>query len=198
MLRKLMLLGAMLAMLAFAAVPALAQQTVDASASGGQAKDVTQQSGGNTAAANVSNSQCVQILQQQNSGNVAGSGGNAAAQAEQANGSTNVRQSENANQNSGIQLNAQQIQFCNQVVQAVAKGETPPPPPPGMAPPPAAPPAAAPPATVPPAAAAEMTGKPAPSPAPGMLPATGGISLIALGAGALLIGGGLVARRIIK
>jgi hypothetical protein len=193
MLRKLMLLGAMLAMLAFAAVPALAQQTVDASATGGQAKDVTQQSGGNTAAANVSNSQCVQILQQQNSGNVAGSGGNAAAQAEQANGSTNVRQSENANQNSGIQLNAQQIQFCNQVVQAVARGETPPAMPPGMAPPPAAPPAEA-----PPAAAAEMTSKPAPSPAPGMLPATGGISLIALGAGALLIGGGLVARRIIK
>jgi LPXTG-motif cell wall-anchored protein len=31
-----------------------------------------------------------------------------------------------------------------------------------------------------------------------MLPATGGLSLIALGAGALLVGGGLLARRIIK
>jgi LPXTG-motif cell wall-anchored protein len=31
-----------------------------------------------------------------------------------------------------------------------------------------------------------------------MLPATGGMSLFALGAGALLVGGGLLARRIIK
>jgi hypothetical protein len=59
----------------------------------------------------------------------------------------------------------------------VAKAECAPPPPP---PPP---PKAAPP--------------PPPAPAP-MLPATGGVSLIALGAGALLVGGGLLARRIIK
>jgi protein TonB len=60
----------------------------------------------------------------------------------------------------------------------VAKAECAPPPPP---PPP---PKAAPP--------------PPPAPAPAMLPATGGVSLIALGVGALLVGGGLLARRIIK
>src|SRR3954469_20943450 len=67
-------------------------------------------------------------------------------------------------------------------VVAKAPCEPPPPPPPAPAPKaaPAPPPAPAPPA-----------------PAP-MLPATGGVSLIALGAGALLVGGGLLARRIIK
>jgi Amt family ammonium transporter len=39
---------------------------------------------------------------------------------------------------------------------------------------------------------------PPPAPKAAMLPATGGVSLIALGAGALLVGGGLLARRIIK
>src|SRR5215212_4277367 len=42
---------------------------------------------------------------------------------------------------------------------------------------------------------------PAPAPAPKMLPATGGsgvASLFALGAGALLVGGGLVARRFLR
>src|SRR4051794_28901869 len=38
---------------------------------------------------------------------------------------------------------------------------------------------------------------PPPAPPP-MLPATGGVSLLALGVGALLVGGGLLARRIIK
>src|SRR3954471_6103278 len=59
------------------------------------------------------------------------------------------------------------------------------------APPPPPPPKAAPPA--PPA--------PAPAPAKAELPKTGGssaASLFALGAGALLVGGGLLARRIIK
>jgi hypothetical protein len=62
-----------------------------------------------------------------------------------------------------------------------AKAPCKPPPPPPPAPPKAAPP----PAPAPPA------------PAP-MLPASGGMSLIALGAGALLVGGGLMVRRIIK
>ena len=66
-----------------------------------------------------------------------------------------------------------------------AKAPCKPPPPPPPAPPKAAPP----PAPAPPA------------PAPPMLPKTGGgstASLFALGAGALLIGGGLLARRIMK
>ncbi len=61
----------------------------------------------------------------------------------------------------------------------------PPPPPPKAAPPPPPPPAPAPP----------------PPPAKAELPKTGGTgtaSLFALGAGALLVAGGLVARRIIK
>jgi hypothetical protein len=68
-------------------------------------------------------------------------------------------------------------------VEAKAPCKPPPPPPPAPAPKAAPPPAPAPPAPAPPAP---------------MLPATGGVSLIALGAGALLVGGGLLARRIIK
>jgi LPXTG-motif cell wall-anchored protein len=63
----------------------------------------------------------------------------------------------------------------------------PPPPPPKAAPAPPPPPKAAP--------------APPPPPAPKELPKTGGsgtASLFALGAGALLVAGGLVARRIIK
>src|SRR3954447_17320473 len=65
-------------------------------------------------------------------------------------------------------------------VVARAPCEPPPPPPPAPAPKAAPPPAPAPPA-----------------PAP-MLPASGGVSLITLGAGALLVGGGLLVRRIIR
>src|ERR687889_2180157 len=66
----------------------------------------------------------------------------------------------------------------------------PPPPPPKAAPPP--PPAPAPPAPAP---------APAPPPPGKALPPSGGISaptLLALGAGALLVGGGLLARRFIR
>ncbi len=68
----------------------------------------------------------------------------------------------------------------------VAKGKCPPPPPKPAPAPKAAPP------------------PPAPKPAPPkaeqkkMLPPTGGISLLALGAGALLVGGGLLVRRITR
>src|SRR5919205_1027496 len=75
-------------------------------------------------------------------------------------------------------------------VVAKAPCETPPPPPP--------PPAKAAPAPPPPPAPAPP---PAPSAAPKELPKTGGsgtASLFALGAGALLVAGGLVARRIVK
>ena len=75
-------------------------------------------------------------------------------------------------------------------VVAKAPCKAPPPPPPKAAPPPPPPPGAAPP--------------PAPAPAPAAkaeLPKTGGTSaatLFALGAGALLVGGGLLARRFIR
>src|SRR5829696_1352423 len=75
-----------------------------------------------------------------------------------------------------------------------------PPPPPKAAPAPAPPPKAAPPP--PPPAAAAPPPPPAPAPAPAKaLPKSGGssaASLFALGAGALLVGGGLVARRFIR
>jgi outer membrane biosynthesis protein TonB len=83
------------------------------------------------------------------------------------------------------------------VIQSVAGGvvakapcDPPPPPPPPPAPVPPPPP---PPAPVPPPPPG-----PAPAPAPKQLPASGGASLLALGAGVLLVAGGLVARRIIR
>jgi LPXTG-motif cell wall-anchored protein len=73
-----------------------------------------------------------------------------------------------------------------------AKAECKPPPPPPPPPPPKAPP--------PPPAKAEAPA-PAKAEAPKELPKTGGsgtASLLGLGAGALLVGGGLLARRIVK
>jgi hypothetical protein len=64
----------------------------------------------------------------------------------------------------------------------VAKAPCDPPPPPPPPPAPVSPPAPG----------------PAPAPAPKQLPASGGASLFALGAGVLLVAGGLVARRIIR
>ena len=61
---------------------------------------------------------------------------------------------------------------------------------------PAPAPAASPTATA--TATAAATTAPAPAAAPAELPPTGGASAIALGAGALLVVGGLVARRIIR
>jgi LPXTG-motif cell wall-anchored protein len=81
------------------------------------------------------------------------------------------------------------------VAKAPCEPPPPPPPPPKAAPAPPPPPKAAPAPPPPPAPAA------APAPAPKELPKTGGsgtASLFALGAGALLVAGGLVARRIIK
>jgi LPXTG-motif cell wall-anchored protein len=81
-------------------------------------------------------------------------------------------------------------------VVAKAPCKPPPPPPPAPAPAPKAAPAPAP-APAPAAAPA-----PAPAPAPkGEMPKTGGAStasLFALGAGALLVSGGLLVRRIVK
>jgi LPXTG-motif cell wall-anchored protein len=76
-------------------------------------------------------------------------------------------------------------------VEAKAPCKPPPPPPAPPPPPPAPAPPPPPPAPAP----------PAPAPAKAELPKTGGssaASLFALGAGALLVGGGLLARRFIK
>ena len=80
-------------------------------------------------------------------------------------------------------------------VVAKAPCKPPPPPPPKAAPAPPPPKAEAPAPPPPPAPA------PAPAPEAKMLPKSGGsgvASLFALGAGAMLIGGGLVARRFIR
>jgi hypothetical protein len=58
-------------------------------------------------------------------------------------------------------------------------------------------PAAAAPAAAAPAAAAPAAAAPAAAAPAGVLPETGGASLLALGAGALLVAGGLLTRRII-
>ena len=76
----------------------------------------------------------------------------------------------------------------------------PPPPPPQAAPPPPPPPQAAPPPPPPPKM--EVKAPPPPPPPPKMeLPKTGGsdsASLLGLGAGALLVGGGLLVRRLVR
>src|SRR5215212_3925794 len=85
-------------------------------------------------------------------------------------------------------------------VVAKAPCAPPPPPPPKAAPAPPPPPGAAPPP--PPAAAPPPPPAAAPAPAPAKeLPPSGGssaASLFALGAGALLVGGGLLAHRFLR
>jgi len=83
----------------------------------------------------------------------------------------------------------------------VAKAPCAPPPPPPPPPAPKAAPAPPPPPAPAPAPKAEAAPPPPPPPPPKELPKTGGsgtASLFALGAGALLVGGGLLARRILK
>jgi hypothetical protein len=82
-------------------------------------------------------------------------------------------------------------------VQAKAECK-PPPPPPKAAPAPAPPPKAAPAPVPPPPPQAAPAPPPPPPPPPKALPPTGGASiasLLGLGAGTLLVGGGLLARR---
>ena len=86
------------------------------------------------------------------------------------------------------------------------QGEVTPPPPPPSPPPAAPPPQAAPPPPPPPPPKMEMKAPPPPPPPPKMeekkeLPKTGGSDsapLLGLGAGALLVGGGLLVRRLVR
>ena len=173
--KKLMLLISMLAMLLLAAAPAFAQpaatqvQGIVANDSVVQAcQQLLQQNNPQTINQGATQVNVVAILTQDGSGNA-----------------VVVTNAQNAQQIGATQIG---VQECNQIVQARPT----PPPPPGPPPPPPPPPPPGPPAPSPPA--------PGPPPAvkTAVLPATGGASLIALGAGALLVGGGLLARRIIK
>ena len=94
------------------------------------------------------------------------------------------------------------------VAKAPCETPPPPPPPPAKAAPPPPPPAPAPPPPAPAPPPPTVTPAPAPAPAPApkeeekkALPSSGGssvTSLLALGAGALLVGGGLLVRRFIR
>ena len=167
-----MLLISMLAMLLLAAAPAFAQPAATQSSAIVADDSVVQA--------------CQQLLQQNNPQTIN-------QDATQVNAVVGVRQEGTANvvavmnAQTAEQTGATQIgiQECNQIVQARPT----PPPPPGPPAPPGPPPPPGPPAPSPPAPKAA---------AAGLLPATGGVSLAALGAGALLVGGGLLARRIIK
>src|SRR5829696_2623556 len=172
-----MLLAALLAMMLVASSPAFAQQT-SGPATGAQAVDAA-------GAGNV----CVQQVQNVNSGNVSqdqaaaninnqiGAMQDAAAAADRgavavATNEANVTQTQTVDQSiAQSQEGIEQINNALQICNQTLNRLAPPPPPPPAPPPP-------------PKAAA--------------LPPTGGASLIALGAGALLVGGGLVARRLIK
>ena len=191
--KKLMLLAAMMAMVLVAAAPAFAQQE-----SGDASADI--------ALANELGNQCVQIINQQNTGNVEN---NAVVAQDQAVAQENVAEiaailsevtlnqgntnEQNAEINqTGVEQVAAASQNCEQalaVVQAPGKAE-------------ATAGKAEAKAEAPKAEAPKAEAKAAPAPkaeAKAELPKTGGgTTLLALGAGALLVGGGLVARRIIK
>ena len=212
-----MLLAALLAMMLVASSPAWAQQT-SGPATGTQAVDAA--GAGNVCVQQVQNVNSGNVDQDQAAANVnaqlgalqtalaaADRGAVAvAANAADVTQTQNVDQSIAQNQDAIDQIN-NAIQICNQTLNQLGAPPPPPPPPPGPPPPPpppGAPPKAAPP---PPGAAAAAAPPPPPPPPPGApppppkaaaLPPTGGASLIALGAGALLVGGGLVARRFIK
>ena len=183
--KKLMLLAAMLAMVLVAAAPAFAQDQTSGDATGGD-----------VAIANELGNQCVQIINQQNTGNV-----QQEQEVEQnltqintimaSLNIQNVTGDVNAEQNidqtvtqEGIEQIVNAEQNCEQAL-AVVQGEG--------------------------EAKAEVKAEEKKAEAKAgemkkeekkeekkMLPATGGASLFALGAGALLVTGGLVARRIIK
>jgi hypothetical protein len=173
-LKKLMLLAAMLAMVLAVAAPAMAQQNATATQAANQ-----QVTGGGNIAADISYSECVAIVAQ--GGNV-----NAVQQQILASGTTSQTNVAVAVQDN--EAAADIAQYCVDIIDsfntvAVDDDDD--------------------------AAAATTSAAAASSSAAaasgggggggGTLPATGGgFSLLALGAGALLIGGGLVARRIIR
>jgi hypothetical protein len=172
-LKKLMLLAAMLAMVLAVAAPAMAQQNATATQAANQ-----QVTGGGNIAADISYIECVAIVAQ--GGNV-----NAVQQQILASGTTSQTNVAVAVQDN--EAAADIAQYCVDIIDsfntvAVDDDDD--------------------------AAAATTSAAAASSSAAaasggggggGTLPATGGgFSLLALGAGALLIGGGLVARRIIR
>ena len=186
-LRKVMLLAALLAMVLAAAAPAFAQATATTDDSGENQYEQGQQNDQNTV---VQDSICVNVQQaasnQYNAGDQA-----AAAESGDVIGDTNTAASA-ANIANALGITTGQVNAClNQVdvesASAVSVSAT-----------------AAAPAGGGTAAAGGGGGGgtaaagSASAAAGGELPSTGGSSLLALGAGALLVAGGLLARRIVR
>jgi len=181
-LKKLMLLGAIVAMVAIAAAPAIAQISQEESE-----RRIT--SGKSSPSFSVSNkgnnvNLCPTGQQTANTGNVANEQGATQYQ---------TKTDDIDFSGSSLTITPDTTSECTQEIkQAAAAG------PKAEAKAAAPAPAAAAPA---PAAAAPAPAAAAPAPAPTALPATGGLDtvpLLGLGAGALVVGGGLIARRIIR
>jgi LPXTG-motif cell wall-anchored protein len=176
-LKKLMLMGAMLAAVLVAAAPALAQVSQPFSE-----RRIT--SGTASPKTEISNkgdnvNLCPTSQQAAQTGNVAN---------EQGVNQYRTKTDDIDFSGSEISLTPDATGTCTQTIEQ--KTAPPPAPPPPSPPPPSPPPSPTP---------------PSPPPAPavvGQLPATGGIagsaSLLGLGAGILLVAGGLIARRIIR
>jgi hypothetical protein len=187
-LRKVMLLAALLAMVLAAAAPAFAQATATTDDSGENQYEQGQQNDQNTV---VQDSICVNVQQaasnQYNAGDQA-----AAAESGDVIGDTNTAASA-ANIANALGITTGQVNACLNQVNA-----------PGT---PTATATAAPTAPAPAGGGTAAAGGggggtaaagSATAAAGGELPPTGGSSLLALGAGALLVAGGLLARRIVR
>jgi LPXTG-motif cell wall-anchored protein len=188
-LRKVMLLAALLAMVLAAAAPAFAQATATTDDSGENQYEQGQQNDQNTV---VQDSICVNVQQaasnQYNAGDQA-----AAAESGDVIGDTNTAASA-ANIANALGITTGQVNACLNEVNA-----------PGTASPVAtASPLPTATATAPAGGGgggggtATAAAGSASAAAGGELPSTGGSSLLALGAGALLVAGGLLARRIVR
>src|SRR5215207_6215234 len=173
-----MLLAAILAMVLAAAAPAFAQASVDLGEddAGDNQYNTGQQNDQNTV---VQDSICTNVNQaatnQYQGGDQA-----AGAEADDVIGDTNTAASA-ANIANALGLTQAQVNACLNQVNATSS---------------ASPVASVP--SVAPSASAPGGGGSASAAAGGELPSTGGSSLFALGAGALLVAGGLLARRIVR
>ncbi len=189
--RKLMLLAAIVAMVLVAAAPAVAQI-------GQEFEEEDVESGDVEPAVEIANkgdqvNLCAGILQAAQSGNV---------QNQQGVTQYTTEGDDIEFEGSAIDISSEAVQECEQVIQQAAAAAAVPPAKAAPAPAPAPAPKAEAKAGK---AEAKAAAAPAPAPAPApakakVLPPTGGISpLLAVGAGAaLLLGGGLLVRRIIR
>jgi LPXTG-motif cell wall-anchored protein len=208
-LKRLMLLAAMLAMVLAVSAPAIAQVGQE-SDQGGESGDINQSF--NVTGGSSNGNSCTPLQGTAQSGNSQGQID--VTQSDKSNADDFEFEDSGSNITSSGSLSTECKQEVNQAASAATTPKAAPAPPPpapkaASAPPPPAPkveakaeaPKVAPAPLPPPAPAPAPPPAPAPAPAKAELPKTGGsgtASLFALGAGALLVGGGLLARRFIK